>query len=381
MTIRFAIARPELGEPEWQAVREVIESGWITQGPKVAEFERAVAEYCGAAHAVAVSSCTTALHLSLVCSGIGPGDEVIVPSMSFIATANAVVHAGATPVFAEVDPETFNLDLADVRARLTPRTRAIIAAHQLGLPVDIGAFKKLADEQNLHFIEDAACAIGSTYGSAPIGSHSEFVCFSFHPRKLVTTGDGGMILTSSEEHASRMRRLRHHGMTVSDLARHQASDIVRESYDEVGYNYRLTDLQAAVGLEQLRRLPDLVARRVELAKVYDAALSGQSIISTPVVPAGVTWNVQTYAVRLADFDSGRRDEVMRLLLHEGISTRAGVMTAHRERAYTDGRPAISLPISEMASDTSIALPLHGGMTAADCEEIADALINAVATVQ
>lgn len=377
MTPRFAIARPELGEPEWQAVRDVIDSGWVTQGPKVVEFERAVADWCGAAHGVAVSSCTAALHLSLVCAGVGPGDEVIVPSMSFIATANAVVHAGATPVFAEVDPLTFNLDLADTESRITPRTRAIMAAHQLGLPVDIDAFTALADRYGLSFVEDAACAIGSTYRDAPIGSHSAFVCFSFHPRKLVTTGDGGMILTSSSEHAARLRRLRHHGMTVSDLDRHQATDIVRESYDEVGFNYRLTDLQAAVGIEQLRRLPGIVARRRELAAVYDEALGAHKVIGTPVLPAEVTWNVQTYAVRLAGFDATRRDELMRRLLQDGIATRSGVMTAHRERAYTHGQAPIPLPRSEVASDTSIALPLHGGMTEADCHEVAGALVRAV----
>lgn len=380
MTSRYQIARPELGEPEWQAVREVVESGWVTQGPKVVEFERAVADACGAAHAVAVSSCTAALHLSLVCAGVGPGDEVIVPSMSFIATANAVVHAGATPVFAEVDPVTFNLDLADTEARITPRTRAVMAAHQLGLPVDIEGFTALAQRHGLSFIEDAACAIGSTYHGAPIGSHSAFVCFSFHPRKLVTTGDGGMILTTSGEHAARLRRLRHHGMTVSDLDRHRATDIVRESYEEVGFNYRLTDLQAAVGIEQLRRLPGIVARRRELAAVYDAALGDHEVIGTPQVPVGIGWNVQTYAVRLAGFDANRRDAVMRLLLHDGIATRSGVMTAHREPAYARHGAGVSLPLSELASDTSIVLPLHGGMVEADCFEIATALMRAVDAV-
>ncbi len=380
MTSRYQIARPELGEPEWQAVREVVESGWVTQGPKVVEFERAVADACGAAHGVAVSSCTAALHLSLVCAGVGPGDEVIVPSMSFIATANAVVHAGATPVFAEVDPVTFNLDPADTEARITPRTRAVMAAHQLGLPADIEGFTALAERHGLSFIEDAACAIGSTYHGAPIGSHSAFVCFSFHPRKLVTTGDGGMILTSSSEHAARLRRLRHHGMTVSDLDRHQASDIVRESYEEVGFNYRLTDLQAAVGIEQLRRLPGIVARRQELAAAYDTALGDHEVIGTPVVPVGVGWNVQTYAVRLEGFDAGRRDEVMRFLLHHGIATRSGVMTSHREPAYARNGAVVSLPRSELASDTSLVLPLHGGMTEADCREVATALMRAVDSV-
>jgi perosamine synthetase len=376
VTSRYAVARPELGEPEWQAARAVIESGWVTQGPKVAEFETAVARACGAGHGVAVSSCTAALHLALVAAGVGPGDEVIVPSLSFIATANAVVHAGATPVFAEVDVDDYNLDVDDVAARIGPRTRAIMLVHQLGLPAAIDEFTELAEAHVLALVEDAACAIGSTYHDRPIGAHSDFVCFSFHPRKLLTTGDGGMILTPSADHAARLRRLRHHGMSVSDLERHAADDILRESYDEVGFNYRLTDIQAAIGIEQLRRLPELVARRQALAAVYDEALAEHPRIRTPKVPEGVTWNVQTYAPRLLGFDAARRDDVMRALLRQGITTRPGVMTAHREAAYATTQP-VSLPRSEEASDTAIVLPLHGGLTDEDCRIIAAALVAAV----
>lgn len=355
MSVRVPIARPEMGEPEWQAVREVIESGWVTQGPRVEAFEQAMASYCGASHAVAVSSCTTALHLSLVVAGVGPGDEVIVPSMSFIATANAVVHAGAVPVFAEVAPDTFNLDLADVERRITDRTRAIVLVHQLGLPADIEGFSALAQAHGLRVVEDAACAIGSSYHQAPVGSHGELVCFSFHPRKLVTTGDGGMVLTSSAEHAERLRLLRQHGMSVNDRVRSASSSVIRESYVEVAYNYRLTDIQAAMGVEQLRRLPAMVRRRQELAARYDDALAGHPVIRTPVVADDVEWNVQSYAVRLEGWTGEQRDAVMQHMLDEGIATRPGVMTAHREPAYS--ARGVSLPVSERASDCSLVLPL------------------------
>lgn len=376
MGARIPVARPLLGDAEWEAVRDVILSGWVTQGPRVQEFEQVVADHCRAAHGVAVSSCTTALHLSLLCAGVGPGDEVIVPSMSFIATANAVHHAGATPVFAEVDSTTFNLDLEDVRSRISPRTRAIMLVHQLGLPGDIDGFSDLCEDRGIELVEDAACAIGSRYRGRPIGSHSRFVCFSFHPRKLVTTGDGGMILTPSEDDAERLRRLRHHGMDVPDTVRHGADEVVRESYVEVAYNYRLTDIQAAVGIEQMRRLDSMLDERRRLAAAYDELLAGHARIATPVVPDDVEWNVQSYAVRLAGFGARARDGVMQELLDRGISTRPGVMTAHREPAYADHSSG-ELSVSERASDGSMVLPLYPGMPVSEVEETVTALIDAV----
>ncbi len=373
------ITKPDLGEAEWQAVRRVIESGWVTQGPKVAEFEHEVARYCGAQHAVAVSSCTTALHLALICAGVGAGDEVIVPSMSYIATANAVVHAAAIPVFAEVEARTFNLDLADAQRRITPRTKAILLVHQLGLPADIDAWAQLARAHGLALIEDAACAMGSRYRGRTIGCHSDLVCFSFHPRKLITTGDGGMITTSSAAYAARLRLLRHHGMSVPDTVRHRATQVVRESYSEIGYNYRMTDIQAAVGIEQLKRLPWIVQARREVAARYDAALRGHDVIDTPSVPPWAEWNVQSYAVRLRGFSASRRDAVMQDLLDKGIATRAGVMTAHREPAYA-AREKVSLPVSEAASDGSLILPLYSSLSADDQNTVVAELIAAVARV-
>jgi perosamine synthetase len=369
--IRIPLALPALGDAEWMAVRRVVESGWVAQGPAVAEFESSVADFCGAAHAVAVTSCTAALHVALVCAGVGHGDEVIVPSMSFIATANAVTFVGATPIFAEVQPDTFNLAPDDVARRLTPRTRAIVVVDQLGLPAELAAFRALADEHGLALIEDAACALGSVYDGVRIGGVGDLVCLSFHPRKVITTGEGGMVLTSSAEHADRLRRLRHHGMSVSDLERHNADRPTRETYLEIGFNYRMSDLQAAVGVEQMRRLDEILGYRQLLAAEYDRAFEASPIVLTPVRPANTEWNVQTYAVRLVGADAQRRDAIIDRLFDLGIATRPGVMTIHREPPYQ--RDDVHLPISELASDGSLMIPLHAALTVEDVQEVAHEL--------
>ena len=376
MSPRIPLARPELGDEEWHAVHEVIASGWVTQGPRVAEFEQAVAALCGTKHAVAVSSCTAALHLALRCLGVGPGDEVVVPSMTFIASTNAVVHAGGTPVFAEVDPRTFNLDPADVERRLGPRTKAILVVHQLGLPADLDAFAALAGRRGVRLLEDAACALGSCYQGRPVGGHSELVCFSFHPRKIVTTGEGGMVTTDSDAHAERLRHLRHHGMSVPDAVRHGSSTVIREAYLEVGYNFRMTDIQAAIGLVQLRRLPEILERRRRLAARYHRAFESHAVIAPPFVPPYAEPNYQSYAVTLRGFGAALRDALMQRLLDRGIATRPGVMTAHREPAYR-GRVVGGLAVSEAASDGSLILPLYAGLSPAEQDDVIRALVEEV----
>jgi perosamine synthetase len=366
------IAIPWFGVAEEQAAAAAIRSGWVTQGPLVAAFERAVADYCGAVHAVAVSNCTTALHLAMVLHGIGPGDEVICPSMSFIATANSIRYTGATPIFADVDPLTYNLDADAVEAAITRRTKAILVVHQIGLPADLDRFHAIGANHGLKIIEDAACAIGSKYHGRQIGSDAETACFSFHPRKVITTGEGGMITTNRADFSERLRLLRQHGMTVSDAARHSSQTVVIESYACLGYNYRMTDVQAAIGVEQMKRLDGIVARRCALAARYTHALTGHPWLHAPFVPDGVEPNFQSYAVQLAADAPISRDELMQKLLEFGVATRRGIMLAHLEPACADLAPR-SLPRSEAASRRSLLLPLYPQMTNDDQQHVISAL--------
>ncbi|HVW21314.1 MAG TPA: DegT/DnrJ/EryC1/StrS family aminotransferase [Opitutaceae bacterium] len=365
------LAQPDVGEEEIALVAETIRSGWITQGPRVAEFEAAFARRVGAAHAVAVSNCTTALHLSLLAAGVGPGDEVVTSPHSFIASANAILHCGARPVFADIRPDTLNLDPAAAEAAISPRTRALLVIHQVGRPAELDAFAALARQRNLALVEDAACAVGSEYRGKPIGGtgHSPLVCFSFHPRKVLSTGDGGMIATGDPALAEKLRRLRQHGMSVNDLQRHRSRTIVTEAYPELGYNYRLTDLQAAIGLAQLSKLDAILARRREIAARYDAGLAGRAGIELFRAPADCRWNHQTYLIRLAGANAAVRDAFMQALLDEGIATRRGIMSIHREACYRERFGPQRFPQSEAASDQCACLPLYTRMSEGDIDQV------------
>ncbi len=363
--MEIPITRPHLAGDEQAAVAEVIASGWISQGPKVRAFEEAFAERVGAADAVATTSCTTALSLALHVSGVGPGDEVIVPSLSFIATANSVWHCGAQPVFSDIDPRTYNLDPVAAERAITPRTKAIMPVHQVGLPADMDAFLELGRRHKVAIVEDAACAIGANYKGRPIGSLGPLACFSLHPRKVITTGEGGMIAVADPEVAERLRRLRAHGMDTSDLARHSARDIVVEAYPERGWNSRMTDMQGALGLCQLRVLDEILERRRLLAERYTAALEQMPHLEAPYDPPYATRTWQSYCVRVGSDAPLQRTELMRSLLQDGIATRRGVMAIHEEASYADqpiDGPQFDLPHTEAATRETLMLPLFPDLT-------------------
>jgi perosamine synthetase len=353
-------ARPYFRGDEGEAVAATIASGWVSQGPRVREFEQRFAERVGAAHAIATTSCTSALHLALYGLGVSPGDEVIVPSLSFIATANAVWQCGATPVFADVDPATLNLDPEAAERAITPRTKLIMPVHQIGLPADMDSLMDVAARHGLAIMEDAACAIGARYKGQPIGSVGPVACFSLHPRKVITTGEGGVITVADDALADRLRQLRQHAMSVSDLARHNTDRVVFESYPERGFNYRMTDMQAALGLCQLEILDEVLERRRVRCERYNEALSAIPEIETPTDPpyASRTW--QSYCIRVRPEAGIDRNELMQQLLDDGIGSRKGIMAIHEEAAYPG---EYDLPYTEAASHEMLMLPLFPDLTA------------------
>jgi dTDP-4-amino-4,6-dideoxygalactose transaminase len=388
------VARPNLGPEEVSAAERAILSGWVTQGPEVAAFEREFADFVGAPHACAVSSGTTALHLALLAVGVRPGDEVITVSHSYIATANSIRYCGARPVFVDVDPVTFNIDPRKIEDAISQRTRAILCVHQMGMPCDLKSVLQIARMHRIAVVEDAACAIGSEILCdgrwEKIGKpHGDVACFSFHPRKLLTTGDGGMLTTSDATLDRKFRLWRQHGMSVPDTVRHTSAVVVFESYPELGFNYRLTDIQAAIGREQLKRIPQAVHERRRLAHRYEEVLSDIYGLTLPTEPEWCRTNWQSYCVRLPEHLD--QHEIMQRMLDEGIATRRGIMCAHREPAYSDpatwrcaypqcapGPNCPNLLESEKAQDYSIILPLFSQMTEMQLERVASSLRAACA---
>lgn len=382
---KIPVMIPWLGEEEAKAASDAVLSGWVAQGPRVAEFEKAFAARVGAAHGIAVSSCTTGLHLALVVLGVGPGDEVVVPSFSFIASANAVRYVGATPVFADVDALTGNITPDTVRPVLSERTRAVMVVHQGGVPADLAALNELCRERGLPLVEDAACAAGSEYDGRPVGSGALIAAWSFHPRKLLTTGEGGMVTTDDPEWATRLRRLREHGMNVSAADRHASDKPVLEAYLETGFNYRMTDVQAAIGLVQLAKLDTMIARRRSFARRYQELLADVPGLRPVTDPAHGTTNYQSFWVLLEDGFPVSRDELLAELAAQGVSARRGIMASHLEPAYGQdadripaGFPAEGLPVTERLSRDSLILPLFHTMTEEQQDHVVAVLRRAAA---
>ena len=411
------ITKPVLGEEEATAARETILSGWVTQGPKVKAFENAFARIVSSQFACAVSSCTTALHLALLAVGVKPGDVVITVSHSFIASANAIRYCGAEPIFVDIDPETYNIDPGEVQRIITKdcirrngnlyykdidriavgesplvhlyknkennnhglgRVAAILPVHQMGIPCEIGRIVEIARENGLMVVEDAACAIGSevsldngkTWGI--IGKpHGDIACFSFHPRKVLTTGDGGMLTTNNPDFDSKFRLLRQHGMDIPDTTRHGSSTVILENYLTTAFNYRMTDIQAAIGLEQLKRLDKIIKERRKIAKQYAALLSDIPYISTLRINSEINPNWQSYPIKLLENASLNQPELMQALLDKGIATRRGIMNSHQEPVYK--KASWSLLNSEQCCKQTVLLPLFSGIGVQNLKRISACL--------
>lgn len=373
--IKIPITRPFLDENEKKAIAEVLESGWIVQGPKVQEFEKMFAEYIGVRYAIAVSSCTAALYLALLALGIKRDDEVIVPSFTYVATANVVEYVGARPVFVDINLKTYNIDLDLIEKAITKKTRAIIPVHLFGLSADMDPIMNIVEKYDLHVIEDAACAVGSLYKGRHVGTFGEVGCFSFHPRKIITTGEGGMLTTNDPKLAEEFESLRSHGATISDLIRHRQGGFILPPFERLGYNYRMTDIQAAIGIEQMKKLDLILKERINKANYYNRALADLDKLMLPITPKDYQHSYQSYVILLKRNKNLSRDRLANHLLENGIATRQGTHAVHAlgyyKKKYKFKRD--QFPNSLMADQFTLTLPLYTSLK----KEEQDLAINRV----
>lgn len=373
---RIQIAVPALGIEEIQAVQGPIETGWLTQGPYVKEFEKGFAEKHNVKYALATTSCTTALHLMLAAAGIGPGDEVIVPSFTWVSTANSVLYCGATPIFVDIDIETFNISLLETMKKVTPRTKAVVVVDLFGLCVDIREFREALSSGILIF-EDAACAAGASINGDMAGSVSDAAAFSFHPRKSITTGEGGMLTTQSTVLASVAEKMRNHGAEVSEEERHNGpAPYLLPEFNLLGFNYRMTDLQGAIGVEQLKKLDSFITERDAQAHYYQEKLADIEWLSLPGKPANGTHAWQAYVTRVIGPDAANlRNRIMESMEANGIATRPGTHAIHLLGYYAnkyDFAPN-DFPNSFTANETSMAIPLHNHLSREDQDRVIESI--------
>lgn len=367
------ISQPVTGEDEWQATREPIMSGWLTAGPKVREFEQLFSKRHKVDHSLAVTSATTALHLALVALDIKPGDEVIVPAFTWVSTANVVEYCGAKVVFADIDSRTFNIDPEAVRNKITEKTKAIIAVHLFGYCADMVTLKEVAGV--IPIVEDAACAAGASLNGIPAGALGDIGCFSFHPRKSVTTGEGGMITTNNETYASLMGMLRNHGASLSEEQRHHGPrPYFLPEFNLLGFNYRMTDLQGSVGCVQIKKLDQFIDERAKWAAYYRKELASLDWIQLPIEEEGYQHGWQSFATLIDESKSPMsRNKLMEYLQENGVSTRPGTHAVHMLGYYKDKYNISSddFPEAKLANDCSMAIPLHNRMVKEDYEYVVD----------
>lgn len=375
--MNIPLARPFYDEREASAVAPVIRSGWVSQGPKAVEFEQRLAAWIGAEHAVATNSCTSAMQIALHLSGVGPGDEVICPSFTCMATANAILQVGARPAFVDIEPRTFNMDPRAVEAAVTARTRAIMVVHQIGLPADLDAMTAIASSAGLRIVEDAGCALGAAYKGRRIGGGDYPACFSLHPRKTITTGEGGVLTVKDGEFAERARAYRSHGASVSALERHQAGGLLYGSYAEVGHNFRFTDIQAAIGLVQVDKLDEILRRKMGVAEHYSAVLSEHRQVIAPVVPEGYRHAWQSYLVTLTPDCAVDRDTVIEQMGAHGVTCLRGIAPLHHEPVFARTDGDLALPHTADAYRHTMFLPIFAAMTAAEIDHVMTHFVAAI----
>lgn len=373
------ITKPQFDDDELRLLKQCLDSHWVTQGPMTAEFERLFSIHHKLSHSLATTSCTAALHLAAFALELGPGDEVIVPAFTWVTSAHCAEYAGAKAVFADVEIDTYNLDPAALRAAITPRTRAIVVVHLFGLPAKMNEIMAIAKRHGLAVIEDAACATGTTYKNVPVGGIGDIGCFSFHPRKVITTGEGGMVTTNRADLADRVKSLRNHGATGPAPGDDPTKPYTMSTFNRLGFNLRLSDIQGAVGVAQMAKLDRLLAERRKLAERYHELLTNVSEISLPVAREGFGHTYQSYVVRILEGSREKRNKIMDMLAESNIATRPGTHAVHMLGYYVNKYKLHrdQFPVARACEETTITLPLFPGMTDVDQCLVADCLTKAL----